>query len=210
MKTNLQLGLFPSIMARYSPDAAGPMTAVSWFGAAAYCNWLSEQEGLPPDQWCYYPNETGAYDEGMTIPADAFKRTGYRLPTEAEWEYACRSGTVTSRYYGLSVDLVSKYAWNQANSQEHAWAGGRLLPNDLGLFDMLGNVFEWVQDREVLVTKANDDINTSEFLYKKATRIIRGGTFANLPDVVRSASRNYVAPSVRNVNYGFRLARTYH
>ena len=95
----------------------------------------------------------------MTIPADVLKRTGYRLPTEAEWEYACRAGTVTSRYYGVSVELLGKYAWYQANSQDHAWPGGSLLPNDLGLFDMLGNVFEWVQDREVLTTQTNDAIN---------------------------------------------------
>ena len=102
---------------------------------------------MPKDQWCYLPNEDGAYDEGMTIPADVLKRTGYRLPTEAEWEYACRAGTITSRYYGLSIDLLGKYAWYQANSQDHAWPCGSLLPNDLGLFDMLGNVYEWCQDR---------------------------------------------------------------
>ena len=112
-----------------------------------YCNWLSEQEGLPKDQWCYLPNEAGAYAEGMTIPADVLERTGYRLPTEAEWEYACRAGAVTSRYYGHSIDLLDAYAWYQANSKEHAWTCGSLLPNDLGLFDMLGNVFEWCQDQ---------------------------------------------------------------
>ena len=122
------------------------MIGFTWYIAADYCNWLSEQEGLPKDQWCYLPAEGGAYDEGMTIPADVLERTGYRLPTEAEWEYACRSGTVTSRYYGHSIDLLDAYARYQANSKEHAWPCGSLLPNDLGLFDMLGNVFEWVQD----------------------------------------------------------------
>ena len=101
---------------------------------------------MPKDQWCYLPNEAGAYAEGMSIPADVLDRTGYRLPTEAEWEYACRAGAVTSRYYGHSIDLLDAYAWYQANSKEHAWTCGSLFPNDLGLFDMLGNEFEWCQD----------------------------------------------------------------
>ena len=82
----------------------------------------------------------------MTIPADVLKRKGYRLPTEAEWEYACRAGAITSRYHGLSLDLLAKYARYAGNSAEHAWPGGSLLPNDLGLFDMLGNVYEWCDE----------------------------------------------------------------
>ncbi len=70
------------------------------------------------------------------------------MPTEAEWEYACRSGTVTSRYYGFSLDLFGAYARYLSNSEDHAWICGSLRPNDLGLFDMLGNAQEWVLDWE--------------------------------------------------------------
>ncbi len=93
------------------------------------------------------------YADGMSIPADVLLRTGYRLPTEAEWEYACRAGTVTSRYYGHSIGPLALYARYSANSREHAWACGGLLPNDLGLFDMLGNEFEWVHDRDGFQTR---------------------------------------------------------
>ena len=139
--------LSASELSKYSPDQEGPWIAPEWYTAAHYFNWLSEQEGLPKDQWCYLPNAAGAYAEGMSIPADVLERTGYRLPTEAEWEYACRAGAVTSRYYGHSIDLLDTYARYPANSKEHAWACGSLFSNDLGLFDMLGNISEWCHDR---------------------------------------------------------------
>jgi formylglycine-generating enzyme required for sulfatase activity len=140
--------LSSSFLAKFSPDPAGPWIGPDWYTAAHYCNWLSEQDGLPKDQWCYVPNEAGAYAQGMSIPADVLDRTGYRLPTEAEWEYACRAGTVTSRYYGHTIELLEAYARYAANSKEHAWSCGSLFSNDLGLFDMLGNQYEWCQDRK--------------------------------------------------------------
>jgi formylglycine-generating enzyme required for sulfatase activity len=195
---------------RYSPEGTGPMIGVSWYGAAAYCNWLSEQEGLPKDQWCYLPNPSGAYAAGMSIPGDVLKRRGYRLPTEAEWEYACRAGTITSRYYGQTKDLLGKHAWHTGNSREHAWAGGSRIPNDLGLFDMLGNVFEWVQDREALSPALNDNINQSEYIDDRIPRLARGGTFYVPPAYVRSAVRGLFAPTNRNNDGGFRPSRTYY
>ncbi|MGO8899725.1 MAG: formylglycine-generating enzyme family protein, partial [Isosphaeraceae bacterium] len=215
VKTNPHFGLDPSFLARYSPDRAGPMIAVNWYGAAAYCNWLSEQEGLPPDQWCYAANAEKEYDAGMTIPADVLKRTGYRLPTEAEWEFTCRAGAVTSRYYGHSIDLLDAYARYQANSKDHAWTCGNLLPNDLGLFDMLGNMYEWCQDSSNASQPRkegiyNDIIKISESIVEKYPRLLRGGTFGDRPADVRSANRSWDAPSYRSTNFGFRPSRTYH
>jgi formylglycine-generating enzyme required for sulfatase activity len=213
-RTHAGLGSPPSFVKQYSPDQDGPMIGLTWYIAAEICNWLSEQEGLPKEQWCYLPNEAGAYAEGMTIPADVLERTGYRAPTEAEWEFACRSGTITSYYFGLSNELLDKYAWSQANSKEHAWSCGSLLPNDFGLFDMLGNEYEWVHDRigRTMPEKRgvfSDKINTYESVVEKNPRLLRGGSFVDRPAYVRSANRDRGAPSFRNTFVGFRPARTY-
>ncbi len=197
---------------RCSPDPTGPRNDLSWYDAAAFCNWLSRAEGLPE---CYQANPTGEFAEGMQIRADALKRGGYRLPTEAEWEYACRAGAGASRYYGLSTELLRKYAWYQDNSQDRAWPCGSLLPNDLGIFDMLGNVYEWCQDAyerhqaertEIRV----DDINILINIDHVAPRVSRGLAFNCFPSGVRSASRNSDPPFVRSLGCGFRLARTHH
>ena len=148
----------------------------------------------------------------MKIRADALGRTGYRLPTEAEWEYACRAGAGTSRYFGVNRDLLGKYAWYQATSQDHAWRCGSLKPNDLGLFDMLGNVIEWCQERPPTYRPDRDgtmldNITTQE--YVNTDRLLRGGAFYYPPAFVRSAVRDWLAPSLRITYFGFRLARTY-
>ncbi len=211
VKQNPEWALDAAAVNRYSPDPDGPMIGFSWYIAAAFCNWLSEQEGLPKEQWCYLPTENGKYITGMTIPADVLRRKGYRLPTEAEWEYACRSGTMTSRYYGLSLDLLNGYAWYRVNDKDYARTCGSLRPNDLGLFDMLGNVGEWVQDENQPYKERRyvlDDINTIS-LITEHPRVLRGGTF-NYPSAsVRSAFRSRSAPMDRYDIYGFRPSRTY-
>src|SRR5262249_51913639 len=129
-----------------SPDPNCPVIGVIWYEAAAYCNWLSKKEGLPESEWCYVPKKGGNYEEGMKLAPNYLQRTGYRLPTEAEWEYANRAGAVTSRYYGESDELLGNYAWYFLNSNERTWPVGSKKPNDLGLFDMHGNLFSWCND----------------------------------------------------------------
>jgi formylglycine-generating enzyme required for sulfatase activity/tRNA A-37 threonylcarbamoyl transferase component Bud32 len=129
---------------RWYPEPSCPIGGMLWYEAAAYCNWLSDQEGIPQEQWCYETNRRG---EVTKLKANYLSLTGYRLPTEAEWEYACRAGAMTSRSYGETAELLDKYGWYFDNADERTWPVGRKKPNDLGLFDMHGNVYAWCQER---------------------------------------------------------------
>jgi formylglycine-generating enzyme required for sulfatase activity/tRNA A-37 threonylcarbamoyl transferase component Bud32 len=196
---------------RYSPDRDSPAVAVTWYQAAEYCNWLSEREGIPRDQWCYEPNEKGLYAEGMQMKTDHLQLTGYRLPTEAEWEFACRSGSVVSRYYGRSEELLARYGWYQKNGEDRAWPVGRLRPNELGLFDMLGNALEWCEDPALLyVTGQRDDIENKKLrlINERMSRLLRGGSFFDSPVNLRCAPRNLYQPSLADNTDGFRPVRT--
>ena len=186
-----------------------PATSVSWYDAAAYCNWLSQQEGLPKEQWCYEPNDKGVYDEGMKIPADWVKRIGYRLPTQAEWEYVCRAKTSTDFCFGQPMELLGQYAWYANNSRRLSWPVGGLRPNAFGVFDMHGNPSEWCQDAS---QKGEGDLGGTETIkYVRLRVLAAGGGFSDQPRYVRSLYRLYgpTSPGSRDVNVGFRPARTY-
>jgi formylglycine-generating enzyme required for sulfatase activity len=183
-----------------------PQTNLTWYEAAQYCNWLSRQEGLPES---YRPNEHGKYGSGMK-PVDKYlELPGYRLLTEAEWEYACRAGTTTSRYYGRSVDLLRHYASYQDNAQRRTWPVGTRKPNDYGLFDMLGNAIEWVDDPYSDGTsKVSVDSGITKPLDDSVRRVLRGGGYFTQPVYVRSAGRTSNQPSYQSTYIGFRVART--
>jgi formylglycine-generating enzyme required for sulfatase activity len=195
----------------YSPGPDTPAVAMTWYQAAEYCNWLSAREGIPPDQWCYEPNKEGRFDEGMRMKVGHLKLTGYRLPTEAEWEFACRSGAVTARYFGRGEELLPRNAWFVKNAEDRAWPVGRLRPNELGLFDGLGNVMEWVEDPALLyVTSQREDIENSNYIIinERISRLLRGGSFFIQPVNLRSANRFNGRPGIRDFTFGFRPLRT--
>ncbi len=195
----------------YSPEATCPMNSVSWYNATAYCNWLSKRDGIPENEWCYGPDEKGEYADGMKLMSDAENRKGYRLPTEAEWDYSCRAGSVASYSFGEPWALLNKYGWHHRNSPNRTQPVGSLKPNDLGLFDLHGNVWEWCQDRYGEPgTKGNSkDLTIIEDTDGQHHHILRGGSFAVQPPLVRLPSDYWTAPSDRNPDFGFRPCRTY-
>ena len=203
-------------MRRY-PDPTCPIGGVVWYEAAAYCNWLSKQEGMPESEWCYEPlqdpNTDPEYKDGMKLARNYLQRKGYRLPTEAEMEYATRAGAVTSRYFGETEDLLPKYAWYLKNSQERTWPVGGLKPNDLGLFDMQGNVYTWCQESYKANPSVEDggvveDREDELVIVAARLRVLRGGAFDYQASNVRSAVRFTYVPTNRDDNVGFRVART--
>jgi formylglycine-generating enzyme required for sulfatase activity/tetratricopeptide (TPR) repeat protein len=188
-----------------------PANLISWYDAAAYCNGLSEQEGIPKDQWCYDPSQSIA--ERMLLLPDYLQRTGYRLPSEAEWEYACRAGTTTARYFGETETLLGEYAWyTKTSGDKWMLPVGTLRPNGAGLFDMQGNVLEWCQDSVMFYgtdLAMMRDIEQTGKLSNSASRVLRGGSFVIGAAGVRTSLRNGSRPDFRSGINGFRVARTY-
>jgi serine/threonine protein kinase/formylglycine-generating enzyme required for sulfatase activity len=196
------------------PEPDCPILGLTWYEAAEYCNWLSAQEGLPEEQWCYVAKNGGSFEEGMRSAPDYLSRTGYRLPTEAEWEYACRAGAVTSRSYGETEDLLTQYAWYSENSQERTWPVRSLKPNDGGLFGMHGSLYVWCQDTYQGAYTAGqgggviEDKEGKINVLERDGRVLRGGSFYIRARDIRSSSRLNLQPANRHFSVGFRPART--
>ncbi len=198
---------------QWSRQADAPMGNLTWYQTAQYCNWLSQQEGLPEDQWCYDPSQPFA--DGMRPYDDYLLRIGYRLPTEAEWEYGCRALATTACPYGETKASLSEYAWCIEDSRQR-WMlpVGSLKPNDFGLFDMLGNVLEWCQNdwryypNDCPLLEDTEQVE-SRVVRDAVGRVFRGGSFLDNAHFARSASRSFDQPNDRSGSYGFRLARTY-
>jgi serine/threonine protein kinase/formylglycine-generating enzyme required for sulfatase activity len=196
-----------SIVSRLAPQ--NPVTFVSWHEAAAYCNRLSKEEGIPPDQWCYKIDNNGQVTQ---LKANYLTRTGYRLPTEAEMEFATRAGAVTSRYFGESDELLAGYGWYVPNCNGSIHPGGRLRPNDFGLFDMHGNLWNWCQEkkRDYYQTQRGQvfEDKESDLSIGTEARVLRGGCYTDHAPGLRCAHRWSKEPMSGSNLIGFRVART--
>lgn len=161
-------------------DINSPATNVPWLLAMDFCNRLSQKYGYPP-----------VYDQGGQV---VMGRKGFRLPTEAEWEYAARAGTTTRFYWGddLKHNQIGDYAWYIGNSNSTNSVGLK-LPNAWGLYDMSGNVFEWCMDEydEYPNQAQTDPVTMSSFMVENVLyRVMRGGSYGVIPRICRSAARN--------------------
>lgn len=170
-----------------------PAVNVSWHGAAAYCNWLSEEEGL---EQCYGP--FGNRGNGDVT------RNGYRLPTEGEWEYACRGGTDTEYYWGMNMD--GSYCWYGDNSQGNHHEVGQKQGNSLGLCDMSGNVNEWCNDWHGEYSGGPEHNPTGPA--NGENKVFRGGSWKGNALSCQSGNRGQNMPGTESNDMGFRPVRS--
>jgi formylglycine-generating enzyme required for sulfatase activity len=181
----------------YQGCADCPVEMVSWFDAISFANALSRKEGLPEVY-----NANGTLKGGGSI----YATTGYRLPTEAEWEYAYRAGTTTAWYNGDDEGKVGEIAWFSGNSGDRTQPVARKQPNAFGLYDMAGNMSQWTNDR--YADYPGGAVADPAGPEAGATRVIRGGSWNFDASDTRAASRNTVSPDDPTTLVGFRLARS--
>lgn len=173
------------------------VSQVTWNDAVVFCNWLSEQEHLAP---CYQP------DVNVTWTPQP-QANGYRLPTEAEWEYACRAGTTGQYSFGDDLRDLEKHGWFKLKSgSKPVRAVGSKRPNPFGLFDMHGNLFEWCQDGFAM-TWYEKSSQTDPLAPAGPTRVLRGGDWFGNAVRCRSAFRGRGEQTTRSDDVGFRLLR---
>jgi len=183
-----------------------PVESVTWFDVVKFCNKLSEREGLTPVYTITgrTPAVAGYPITAVTVTAD-WSNNGYRLPTEAEWEYACRAGTTTAWHFGDNESELENYAWYWDNSNSRTHQVGLKLPNAYGLYDMHGNVWEWCWDwRGSYSSGAQTDPRGAG---SGASRVGRGGSWYDSAGYSRSAYRGSDYPYYRDSSIGLRLVR---
>jgi len=172
-----------------------PCLEVTWYGSVAFCNFLSEMEDL---MLCYNLN---------TWECD-WNAQGYRLPTEAEWEYAAKGGLNGNKTEYAGSDTIDAVAWCRGNSGYESHEVGTKVGNELGIHDMSGNVGEWCWDWLGLDYYSSSPSIDPRGPVSGNFRVERGGSWGNYAWSCRVANRGYVNPDYSSHDLGFRLART--
>jgi len=177
-----------------------PIEQVRWSEAADYCNARSVEEGLKP-----------CYDE-VTYECN-FDSNGYRLPTEAEWEFACRAGTTTQYDFGSDPRILGRYGHSSENSGDKTHPVGSLNPNRWGFYDLYGNVSEWCNDRYAPDYYVSSPGENPRGPTEGNTRVLRGGSWASSAENCRASSRLFDDPGIADAcfakdTYGFRCVRS--
>ena len=193
---------YESLMGRNPAKSKGPdkpVEQLSWFAAARYCNTRSLREGLTP---CYQ----------LELLKCNFNADGYRLPTEAEWEYACRAGTNTDYTFGNDSVSLTRFAWFKSNANKTTHPVEQKSPNPWGLFDMYGNIWEWCNDfySETYYKESGNANPTGPAEGKEC--VLRGGGWNSAEEDCRSSARRSETPGLADVcfgydAYGFRCVR---
>ncbi|MGL4942045.1 MAG: SUMF1/EgtB/PvdO family nonheme iron enzyme [Thermoguttaceae bacterium] len=191
-------------------SADNPVENLTWYDAIDFCNALSVKEGLEP----YYGVKGRVmrhHEVAEFGTVEVLGGTGYRLPTEAEWEYACRAGSITPWYCGNQISEIGQFAWYYDNAQQTTHPVGLKKPNAWGLYDMHGNVMEWCFDfcddnyYQSLDEETTDPTGPNE----GTVRIIRGGSWQFGVESTRCAYRNSLHPTQSSTMIGFRVVREF-
>lgn len=167
-----------------------PVEQLRWSDAVKFCNKRSERDGLQP---CY---------DAQTLECN-FDASGYRLPTEAEWEYACRAGTTTAYFFGDNPAKLGTYAWFDKNSGGRPHPVGQKQPNPWGLYDMTGNVWEWCHDFYQVDYYATSPRENPRGPKEGQNKVLRGGAWRFSAENSRSGYRYNESPGSADVCFGY-------
>jgi formylglycine-generating enzyme required for sulfatase activity len=189
-----------------------PVESINWYATLVYCNKRSIKEGLTPvytidgstnpDDWGEIPTSTSA---SWSAVIAAWQADGYRLATESEWEFAARAGTNNPDYLYSGSDFADDVAWHSGNAGGSTQPVGSKNPNAFGLFDMSGNVYEWVWDWRDLYT-GEDKINPTG-PETGTMKVERGGSYTQLSSRARVSHRTHTLPRNGNHHRGLRVVR---